>query len=811
MREAAEHQHLLRTHPPSAGADGQLVFDERVKTRLIFYARPEEATRAVRGRGLGCCCAACLVGFIRFWVQRGDDAMLGAIKYKKKKSSGSSDSGGGKVDGTPVEGAAAPSSRRDDWMTKPMQSNSVTVRRKEAAEREVQDRARAAEAAKEAEAKAMRERHVRPARSDVLVGDGGASWRRRALKRARERAREEGRAEGEVIREVWGSKNRLLGMNGGMRRPRGEGLRWGKKGNRSRSPRGDRRDGGERPRRDGDRRRAYDDRSRTWRRSSRSPHRRRHDDRRASDRQSDRRRRPRDAPEAQRPATSTSRPPSSTEGTDSILRRAKAHAQRNQKEIQDSQAQTAFLYGSQPKSKGTPDEPTGSKPKATTGKSDPPVEDGRSKAQIEAEANRLAAKAMRAKLQRKTEKYNEYMRQAEALRAQAARVGGPAKTEPSVRILSQVDFQGRRIPMGSAATEDGPPPAKRARRPANKIAADGKRAAYFDRDLEKTSLRDLVEQERTSQANDYDSNWARHVVNSGAKFRAGDTDEQFDMADVTMQQYESKANRLRDTAARAKHERQRAIQQHNRMERILTTCWFCLESPKRLKHMAVSYGVKCYLALASRRRVADGQCLIIPMEHTVATTQADESVQEEITFFKRHLVKMFAAQGRGCVFLETVLSMQRQRHTTVECIPVPREALQEAPIYFKKAILESDEEWSVNRKLIDTRERGLWRSVPKNFPYFSVEFGLGGGFAHVIEDETKFRDTWGLEILCGVLGEPAQIVLRARRPPVAVERTQVDAFKKAWKKYDWTRKLKGGDLYAKDMAARKARAAEKDE
>lgn len=37
---------------------------------------------------------------------------------------------------------------------------------------------------------------------------------------------------------------------------------------------------------------------------------------------------------------------------------------------------------------------------------------------------------------------------------------------------------------------------------------------------------------------------------------------------------------------------------------------------------------------------------------------------------------------------------------------------------------------------------GIGRCVPKGFPYFYVEFGLDGGFAHVIEDEEKFPRTF---------------------------------------------------------------------
>jgi len=274
-----------------------------------------------------------------------------------------------------------------------------------------------------------------------------------------------------------------------------------------------------------------------------------------------------------------------------------------------------------------------------------------------------------------------------------------------------------------------------------------------------------------------------------------------------MQAYESASNKKRKGKDRDEMLRKQAIATHNRMEKILMNCWRCLDSPKMLKHLVISMGVRCYLALPSRAVVTEGHCLIVPREHIIATTQADEDIQEEIMYFRKFLVKMFAAKNQGCVFTETVISMRKQRHTVVECIPMPADLYSDAPIFIKKAILESDEQWSVNKKLIDTRQKGLWRSVPKNFPFFSAEFGNGGGFAHVIEDEAMFKPDWGKEILCGMLGEPAQIVLRAKRAPLHVEQQRVKSFKQMWHKYDWTRRLEGGDLHAKMKAKKQAAAA----
>lgn len=40
-------------------------------------------------------------------------------------------------------------------------------------------------------------------------------------------------------------------------------------------------------------------------------------------------------------------------------------------------------------------------------------------------------------------------------------------------------------------------------------------------------------------------------------------------------------------------------------------------------------------------------------------------------------------------------------------------------------------------------KKDVRHSVPKGFPYFAVDFGLQGGFAHVIEDEQNFPAYFG--------------------------------------------------------------------
>lgn len=66
---------------------------------------------------------------------------------------------------------------------------------------------------------------------------------------------------------------------------------------------------------------------------------------------------------------------------------------------------------------------------------------------------------------------------------------------------------------------------------------------------------------------------------------------------------------------------------------------------------------------------------------------------DEMRNFKKCLVKMWAAEGKEILFLETATQLQRQkRHCIVEAVPVPAGvASRQAPLYFKKVRVEISE------------------------------------------------------------------------------------------------------------------------
>ncbi|CAN6327409.1 unnamed protein product [Urochloa humidicola] len=223
-------------------------------------------------------------------------------------------------------------------------------------------------------------------------------------------------------------------------------------------------------------------------------------------------------------------------------------------------------------------------------------------------------------------------------------------------------------------------------------------------------------------------------------------------------------------------------------------CLYCIENPSRPKHLVVAIGNFAYLMLPQFEPVVPGHCVILPLQHDSATRTVDQNVWEEIRNFKKCLLKMFAHQDKDVVFMETVINLARQqRHCMIECVPVPRAVSNMAPMYFRKAIDEVEEEWAQHemKKLITTtRSRNLRQVVPENFAYFHVEFGLDRGFVHVIDDENKFNAGFGLNVIRGMLSLPEVDMHRQRRSvPMDKQRQSIARFVKDWEPFDWTKQL----------------------
>lgn len=76
-------------------------------------------------------------------------------------------------------------------------------------------------------------------------------------------------------------------------------------------------------------------------------------------------------------------------------------------------------------------------------------------------------------------------------------------------------------------------------------------------------------------------------------------------------------------------------------------------------------------------------CLIIPCEHYSNSLVLDEDVYSEMRLWRKGLVAMWKAEGKDCIFIETAKNVASQGHMSIECIPMPDEVGETAPIYFK--------------------------------------------------------------------------------------------------------------------------------
>ncbi|KRZ11238.1 CWF19-like protein 2 -like protein, partial [Trichinella zimbabwensis] len=186
------------------------------------------------------------------------------------------------------------------------------------------------------------------------------------------------------------------------------------------------------------------------------------------------------------------------------------------------------------------------------------------------------------------------------------------------------------------------------------------------------------------------------------------------------------------------------IRDFRRQEQKLDTCVRCVEG-KLDRHFT-------YLALPKSKPLVRNHCLIAPLNHVSSCAQMDEDVLEEIKFWREKLVAMFRAQSLCCIFFETAKNVKHMPHCFLECIPVSKKIFECAPMYFKQAIMECEESCRDNAVLIDMKERDVKRVIPAGFSYFVVYFGLEGGMAHIIENESLVPSWFGQEVIGGMLG-----------------------------------------------------------
>ncbi|KAG9322514.1 hypothetical protein KVV02_001256 [Mortierella alpina] len=382
--------------------------------------------------------------------------------------------------------------------------------------------------------------------------------------------------------------------------------------------------------------------------------------------------------------------------------------------------------------------------------------------------NKLKAKSIRAKMMGlpDAEELEKEYEQAQKAAAEAALRPQTADTQSQQRLVV-VQTMGRSSGSSSPAPL-GPGNSKAPGKNKKEITHDeqGNRTAYQGEETE-LDLHELVRREKMGLEEGMDQELARRITRD-AVFR-DDNDYMDDNADRI-------ARTVKKTDAQLKSS---AIHDHRKTQTALDKCALCFKDEGRTPPAVavVSMGTRVYLGLPQNKEFLPGHCMIVPIQHVTSTLECDDDAWDEIRNFMKCLIQMNAAEDKAVIFSETVINLKWQKHS--------------------EAILSADEEWSQHKKLIETDTKlagngGFRKRLTSKMPFFHVWFGSPDkGYGHVIENADMFEEYFVKEVLASICEMDSSQWSRRnqKRIPLADNSRRVEAFKKSWQAWDWTRTL----------------------
>lgn len=426
-----------------------------------------------------------------------------------------------------------------------------------------------------------------------------------------------------------------------------------------------------------------------------------------------------------------------------------------------------------------------SSPRLEPGPSSPviiPEEPAHAAAMDQTRLNRLRAQMMRAKLRRAPNAprlEQEYDRAASSSLASSS-----SHAPPQAVVLGIMDNPQLAGPRGEA-------------QPVNTRRGRERGLVQENTDM---SLQDMVREERRTK---------RAPGGEGLRLaeriaKDGQYDNDLDYMDENAEKLAKRVHRsdisLKNTA----------VSDLQRMGRILDACPLCHHEDTRRPPSApvVALATRVFLTLPPRPEISPGGAVIAPVSHRVNLLECDDDEWEEMRNFMKALTRMYHEQGRDVVFYENAARPRRRQHAAMVAVPIPYEQGAVAPAFFKEAFLSADDEWAQHAKVIDTAaaataggmgRTAFRRSIAREAPYFHAWFSLDGGLGHVVENERRWPtgDLFAREVLGGIVGaEPAVVKKQGRwragngdGDGGGGDDARVEAWKKGWRKFDWTRVL----------------------
>ncbi|XP_031562672.1 CWF19-like protein 1 [Actinia tenebrosa] len=221
---------------------------------------------------------------------------------------------------------------------------------------------------------------------------------------------------------------------------------------------------------------------------------------------------------------------------------------------------------------------------------------------------------------------------------------------------------------------------------------------------------------------------------------------------------------------------QRQPRQHVGPPPLKGDCWFCLGSPKVEKHLVLSVGNLCYLALA-KGGLVDDHILICPIAHFESSVKLNEETLMETEKFKQALQRMFSEEGKSCVIYERNFYTQ---HLQLQVVPVPK--MEDTSL--KKIFKEEAEMRGMEMKEILVG-KPLSEAVPIGAPYFVVEFNNGDRLLHRVRGKMDLQ--FGREVLAcdAILNMPDRADWKECKVSMDREKQLAGAFRKRFQPFDF--------------------------
>ncbi|CAF1001486.1 unnamed protein product [Adineta ricciae] len=346
--------------------------------------------------------------------------------------------------------------------------------------------------------------------------------------------------------------------------------------------------------------------------------------------------------------------------------------------------------------------------------------------------------------------------------------------DPKLLVMTTIDRYGVEKPLHNAHE-----PGNQRRyghvdkRDRRKMKREIKKMRQNDKDPEREglSLNDLVEMERHSTTN------SMPVLPSNRSNPSVSSDRQI----------------LASTRHLSGWSRIQALAEQKKRQQTFEQCWLCIENLSK----SFIFGLmdQWFLCAPPQQSLVDGHCFIVPIQHSSSRFHLDDDVLDELDSLKQQLTDLYRQYHNQLpIFIETFKNPRLLPHMYIECIPVPIDQVNLVPMYFRKALLESESMWSTNKKLIELnhpRSRTLKNVLPKGLPYFCVEFPVDKskndsvyGYAHMIEERGQFPLYFGREILGGLmqLDNPLLWMRPASKEPEDIVENKCTYLKQLWKK-----------------------------